>query len=53
MQVHLSKRLLGQRSVSDEYERNMIARLKAECGYQVRTHMYHVPCTIVRTTVLA
>jgi cullin 3 len=30
----LSKRLLSGKSVSDEIERNMIAKLKAECGYQ-------------------
>ncbi|CAN0345890.1 unnamed protein product, partial [Discosporangium mesarthrocarpum] len=32
--THLSKRLLGGRSVSDEVEKNMIAKLKTECGYQ-------------------
>ncbi|KAG5188131.1 Cullin [Tribonema minus] len=32
--IHLSKRLLTGRSISNDYERNMIARLKAECGYQ-------------------
>jgi cullin 3 len=31
---HLSKRLLSGRSVSDEAERMMIAKLKTECGYQ-------------------
>lgn len=31
---HLAKRLLAKRSVSDDTERNMIAKLKAECGYQ-------------------
>lgn len=31
---HLAKRLLLQRSVSDDAERNMIAKLKTECGYQ-------------------
>jgi len=31
---HLAKRLLAGRNVSDEAERNMIARLKTECGYQ-------------------
>jgi len=31
---HLAKRLLSGRSVSDEAERNMIAKLKNECGYQ-------------------
>lgn len=30
----LCKRLLGSKSISDENERNMIAKLKAECGYQ-------------------
>jgi cullin 3 len=32
--THLSKRLLHGRSVSDEAERGMLARLKIECGYQ-------------------
>lgn len=31
---HLAKRLLLGRSVSDDAERNMIAKLKTECGYQ-------------------
>jgi cullin 3 len=31
---HLAKRLLLSRSVSDDAERNMIAKLKTECGYQ-------------------
>lgn len=31
---HLAKRLLFHRSVSDDVERNMIAKLKTECGYQ-------------------
>eukprot|EP00543_Licmophora_paradoxa_P017706 CAMPEP_0202461442 /NCGR_PEP_ID=MMETSP1360-20130828/49427_1 /ASSEMBLY_ACC=CAM_ASM_000848 /TAXON_ID=515479 /ORGANISM="Licmophora paradoxa, Strain CCMP2313" /LENGTH=648 /DNA_ID=CAMNT_0049083485 /DNA_START=10 /DNA_END=1956 /DNA_ORIENTATION=+ len=31
---HLAKRLLGNRSVSDEAERAMVSQLKAECGYQ-------------------
>jgi len=31
---HLAKRLLAKRSISDDTERNMIAKLKAECGYQ-------------------
>lgn len=31
---HLARRLLSNRSVSDEAERNMIAKLKTECGYQ-------------------
>mmetsp|Transcript_28727 Transcript_28727/g.88035 ORF Transcript_28727/g.88035 Transcript_28727/m.88035 type:complete len:377 (+) Transcript_28727:146-1276(+) len=31
---HLAKRLLGGRSVSDDVERSMIAKLKVECGYQ-------------------
>ncbi len=30
---HLAKRLLGQRSVSDDAERNMISKLKSECGH--------------------
>jgi cullin 3 len=31
---HLSKRLLYGRSVSDDAERGMLAKLKVECGYQ-------------------
>ncbi|KAL1522667.1 hypothetical protein AB1Y20_017645 [Prymnesium parvum] len=31
---HLAKRLLGGRSISDDAERSMIAKLKHECGYQ-------------------
>jgi cullin 3 len=31
---HLAKRLLLGRSVSDDAERNMITKLKQECGYQ-------------------
>eukprot|EP01088_Endostelium_zonatum_P006174 TRINITY_DN1827_c0_g4_i1.p1 TRINITY_DN1827_c0_g4~~TRINITY_DN1827_c0_g4_i1.p1 ORF type:complete len:733 (-),score=139.94 TRINITY_DN1827_c0_g4_i1:78-2276(-) len=31
---HLAKRLLLGRSISDDSERNMIAKLKTECGYQ-------------------
>ena len=31
---HLSKRLLHRRSVSDDAERGMLAKLKVECGYQ-------------------
>jgi len=31
---HLAKRLLGNRSVSEEAERAMVSQLKAECGYQ-------------------
>lgn len=31
---HLAKRLLNQRSVSEEAERAMVSLLKAECGYQ-------------------
>lgn len=30
----LSRRLLGNKSASEEVERSMISRLKAECGYQ-------------------
>lgn len=32
--THLSKRLLHGRSVSDDAERGMLAKLKVECGYQ-------------------
>lgn len=31
---HLAKRLLHGRSVSDDAERGMLAKLKVECGYQ-------------------
>uniref|UniRef100_A0A1J3ITE6 Cullin-3B n=1 Tax=Noccaea caerulescens TaxID=107243 RepID=A0A1J3ITE6_NOCCA len=31
---HLAKRLLSGRTVSDDAERNMIVKLKTECGYQ-------------------
>ncbi|KAL1916524.1 uncharacterized protein VTP21DRAFT_5715 [Calcarisporiella thermophila] len=31
---HLAKRLLGGRSVSDDAERNMLSKLKLECGCQ-------------------
>jgi cullin 3 len=31
---HLAKRLLQGRSVSDDAERGMLAKLKVECGYQ-------------------
>eukprot|EP00276_Gloeochaete_wittrockiana_P009950 CAMPEP_0184657638 /NCGR_PEP_ID=MMETSP0308-20130426/20785_1 /TAXON_ID=38269 /ORGANISM="Gloeochaete witrockiana, Strain SAG 46.84" /LENGTH=732 /DNA_ID=CAMNT_0027095707 /DNA_START=65 /DNA_END=2263 /DNA_ORIENTATION=- len=31
---HFAKRLLSQRSVSDEAERSLIAKLKMECGHQ-------------------
>jgi cullin 3 len=31
---HLAKRLLLGRSVSDDAERGMLAKLKFECGYQ-------------------
>jgi cullin 3 len=41
---HLAKRLLQGRSVSDDAERGMLAKLKVECGYQF-THklegMFH------------
>ncbi|KAG9296630.1 hypothetical protein G9A89_002901 [Geosiphon pyriformis] len=36
---HLAKRLLLQRSVSDDAERGMIAKLKIECGYQFTTKL--------------
>lgn len=32
--THLAKRLLNNRSVSDDAERGMLAKLKIECGYQ-------------------
>jgi cullin 3 len=32
--THLAKRLLLGRSVSDDAERGMLAKLKIECGYQ-------------------
>jgi len=31
---HLAKRLLSNRSVSDDAERSLISKLKTECGYQ-------------------
>eukprot|EP00882_Tetradesmus_deserticola_P002834 GHRQ01003012.1.p1 GENE.GHRQ01003012.1~~GHRQ01003012.1.p1 ORF type:complete len:735 (+),score=416.28 GHRQ01003012.1:173-2206(+) len=31
---HLAKRLLSGRTVSDDAERNMLVKLKTECGYQ-------------------
>jgi len=31
---HLAKRLLFNRSTSDDAERGMLAKLKVECGYQ-------------------
>lgn len=36
---HLAKRLLGNRSVSDDAERQMVSLLKAECGYQFTTKL--------------
>ncbi|RUS34385.1 Cullin [Jimgerdemannia flammicorona] len=36
---HLAKRLLLGRSVSDDAERGMIAKLKVECGYQFTTKL--------------
>ena len=32
--THLAKRLLNGRSISDDAERGMLAKLKVECGYQ-------------------
>lgn len=32
--AHLAKRLLFNRSTSDDAERGMLAKLKVECGYQ-------------------
>lgn len=37
--AHLSKRLLGGRSVSDDAERGMLAKLKVECGAQFTQKM--------------
>lgn len=31
---HLGKRLLSQRSYSDDAERSLLVKLKTECGYQ-------------------
>lgn len=36
---HLSKRLLAGRSVSDDAERGMLAKLKVECGVQFTQKM--------------
>jgi len=36
---HLAKRLLANRSVSDDAERAMVSLLKAECGYQFTTKL--------------
>ncbi|KAF9532609.1 Cullin [Crepidotus variabilis] len=36
---HLSKRLLNGRSVSDDAERGMLAKLKTECGFQFTQKM--------------
>ena len=36
---HLAKRLLANRSVSDEAERAMVSELKAECGFQFTTKL--------------
>lgn len=36
---HLAKRLLLGRSVSDDAERGMLAKLKVECGYQFTQRM--------------
>jgi cullin 3 len=36
---HLAKRLLSQRSSSFEAERQMLAKLKGECGYQYTTKL--------------
>jgi cullin 3 len=35
----LCKRLLGGKSISDEVEKQMIAKFKAECGYQFTTKL--------------
>lgn len=36
---HLAKRLLNNRSVSDDAERGMLAKLKTECGFQFTQKM--------------
>ncbi|KJE93406.1 Cullin 3 [Capsaspora owczarzaki ATCC 30864] len=36
---HLAKRLLLAKTVSDDLERSMIAKLKTECGYQFTTKL--------------
>lgn len=36
---HLAKRLLNGRSVSDDAERGMLAKLKTECGFQFTQKM--------------
>jgi cullin 3 len=36
---HLAKRLLASRSVSDDAERGMLAKLKVECGVQFTQKM--------------
>lgn len=36
---YLSKRLLAGRSASHEYERQMLAKFKSECGYQFTTKL--------------
>ncbi|KAJ8601941.1 hypothetical protein CTAYLR_004460 [Chrysophaeum taylorii] len=37
--LYLSKRLLSSRSVSHEYEKQMLAKFKSECGYQFTTKL--------------
>lgn len=36
---YLAKRLLGNKSISDDAERTMVSLLKAECGYQFTTKL--------------
>lgn len=36
---HLAKRLLNQKSISQDFERTMIAKLKNECGHQFTSKM--------------
>lgn len=36
---YLANRLLGNRSVSHEYEKQMLTKLKTECGYQFTTKL--------------
>lgn len=37
--IHLAKRLLHNRSISDDAERNMLAKLKIECGFHFTTKL--------------
>lgn len=35
----LARRLLSSKSISDEYERSLLTKLKMECGHQYTSHM--------------